>query len=351
MNTTRVEELIKGLKAFGKETYQKSELLPEMMELQQEMVNLTFNDVHASTADLRIYDIERYFEQLNNDCWGAANEELKKFKEGCKTFSNLIKAEVSGNRGEYKAFRTLEELKTDNRVIKNVELHEYSLNHEGCKVEIDALVITAAGVTIVEVKNTGRDVYINESGNYYRTGEYLKWDSNIGTKMHNRETAVKHLLKNLGLEDVQIQSVVAFTNDRIEVHNKYDKIKTCFANQLNDVIESFNNSRNMTQDEMDKLSEYIEKKKSVGSYHFEFDVEQFKADFAVLMSKLEEASSECTAEEIKFEHQEENEEQTVQTREKANNIDYRIVNGIGKFAAVITISAVLGYALGRYVNR
>ena len=85
--------------------------------------------------------------------------------ESSKILCNLIKAEISGNRGEYKAFKTLEYLQSQNKVMRNVEL-----SHGETRTEIDALVITPKCLTIVEVKNTSKNnLLIDEDGNYYRT--------------------------------------------------------------------------------------------------------------------------------------------------------------------------------------
>lgn len=42
MNMNRVNELVASIESFGKEKYQKSELLTEMFSLQREIVGLTF---------------------------------------------------------------------------------------------------------------------------------------------------------------------------------------------------------------------------------------------------------------------------------------------------------------------
>ena len=107
MRTERVNELKASMKSFGKEKYQKAELLDEMFALQQEIVSLTFNQDHAALAELRIWDVEKHLEQMNEELGNVADEELQRFIEGSKILCNLIKAEISGNRGEAKAFRTL----------------------------------------------------------------------------------------------------------------------------------------------------------------------------------------------------------------------------------------------------
>ena len=286
MEMNRVNELMASMKSFGKDAYHKSELLDEMFALQREIVTLTFNEDHASTGDLKLWDVERHLEQINQDCGNVADEELGRFEEGCKTLCNLIKAEVSGNRGEYKAFRTLEYLKSDNITLKNVELRDGDL-----RTELDAVVITPYGITIVEVKNTAKNIFIDEEGSYYRTGEFLKWDCNIAQKMDLKEELIRKALAEEGIENVAINRVVVFTDNRIEVQNKYTKIRTCFVSQLAYIIDGFKSQTNLSQEEMENIESSIRQAEHKEAYPFEFDIKQYKQDFATVMAVLEEASA------------------------------------------------------------
>ena len=284
--TARIEEMMAAMKSFGKDKYQKSELLSEMFALQQEIVELTFNGEHASTADLRIWDVERHLEQMNQDCGNVADEALQAFKNGSKTLCNLIKAEVSGARGEAKAFRTLQYIRNKNIVLRNVELCDGDL-----RTELDAVVIMPGTIVIVEVKNTAKDIFIDENGDYYRTGEFLRWDCNIAEKMLTKEDLLRKALESKGVQNVQLRSVVVFTDNRIEVQNKYSCIRTCFVSQLAYVINGFKGGRVMTDEEMEQAESAIKEADSKEAYPFEFDVKQYKRDFATLMATLEEASA------------------------------------------------------------
>ena len=286
MKTQRIEELMNAMKSFGKEAYYKRELLDEMLKLQGEIVALTFNEDHASTADLKLWDVEKHLEQMNQDCGNVVDEELGRFEEGCKFLCNLIKAEISGNRGEYKAFRTLNFLQTNHITIKNVELKDGDL-----RTEFDAVVITPSGITIVEVKNTAKDIFIDEGGNYYRTGEFLKWDCNIAQKMNIKEELLRKALTEEGIENVDIQKVVVFTDNRIEVHNKYAKIRTCFLSQLTYIVDGFKSQTILSQEDMEKIEGFIRQAEHKEAYPFGFDVKQYKQDFATVMAVLEDASA------------------------------------------------------------
>lgn len=283
MRTERVNELKASMKSFEKERYQKAELLDEMFALQQEIVSLTFNQDHAALAELRIWDVEKHLEQMNEELGNVADEELQRFIEGSKVLCNLIKAETSGNRGEAKAFRALEYINSRNYVLKNVELSDGDF-----RTELDAVVITPSAITIVEVKNTAKDIFIDEAGNYFRTGEFLRLDCNIGEKMQIKEELLRKALSTAEYGDVEINSVVVFTNNRIEVQNKFEGLRTCFSSQLSYKVEG--NRVIFSDEDMDAIKVCIEEAENKEAYPFELDVEQYKTDFALLMAKLEDAS-------------------------------------------------------------
>lgn len=304
MKVQRIEELMAGMKSFSKERYHKRDVLNEMFALQKEIVELTFNGEHATTADLKIWDVEKHLEQLNEECGHVADKELHRFMDGSKTLCNLIKAEISGNRGEYKAFKSLENLQSQSKVMRNVELSNGQI-----RAEIDLLVITSKCITIVEVKNTAKDIIIDKEGNYYRTGEYLKWDCNIAEKMAVKEELLRKVLDNVGFGYVQIRSIVVFTNNRIEVQNKYSQIKTCFVNHLADIVEGFGVDENVSMEEMDYIQNKIEEVMREEEYPFAFDVRQYQKDFATLMATLEFAKvKECSVEDKSAERNEKEKE-------------------------------------------
>lgn len=286
MNTNRVNELVASMKSFGKEKYQKSELLTEMLALQQEIVDLTFNSEHASTADLKIWDVDRHLDQLNQDCGYVANEELQKFKEGSKILSNLIRAEISGNRGEAKAFYALQYSNSKNIILKNVELNDGDL-----RTELDAVIITPGRIVIIEVKNTGKNIFIDKNGDFYKTGQFLRLDCNIAEKMMFKEGILRKKLSAVGIKNIQISSILVFTNNRIEVQNKYSNIRTCFLSQLPYIIDESKNKNIYSDEEMKEIENRIREVESKEEYPFEFDVEKYKMDFATVMAILEDASA------------------------------------------------------------
>lgn len=349
MKAQRIEELMAAMKSFGKENYHKSELLNEMFALQQEMVELTFSGEHAATAELKIWDVERHLEQLNENCGNVADEELARFMEGSKVLCNLIKAEISGNRGEYKAFKTLEYLKSQNRVLKNVELSDGNV-----RTELDAVVITPKCVTIIEVKNTSKNVFIDEEGNYYRTGEFLKWDSNIAEKMSVKEGLLRKVLEVAGYGQVQIRSIVVFTNNRIEVQNKYCQIRTSFVSQLAYIIDGYRLEDTIGVEDINNLQQIIQEAECKEAYPFEFDVKQYKADFANLMATLEfakaqeEVEEEVVVERVKPVKQSKKTSFTSVLRAVFTSKQFKCV---GSTAAALVVSVATGIIAANTINK
>lgn len=283
---SRAQEIVNAMNTFGKATYHRSEVLPELFALQQEVISLTFNEEHADQGSLRIWDVERHLEQMNADLGGVADEELQRFEAGCKDLCNMIKAEISGSKGESKAFRSLERLRCFNRVLHNVELTGVEE-----RSEIDALVITGKGLFIVEVKNTARDIFIDEAGNYFRTGEYLKWDSHIAAKMEVKSRLLRNILKGTDFENAPITGVVVFTDNRIQVRNCCEQLNTCFLSQLPYIIQDHKGTDVLTEAQVQEVEQIVESARCTETYPLKIDVPQFKQDFAVLMATLEHASA------------------------------------------------------------
>ena len=281
----RVNEILNSMNSFKKDLYNKQEVLPELFALQGELVNLTFNGTHAEKGNLKIWDVEAHLDKLNDACGHVADELLEKFKSDCKVICNTIKAEKSGQAGEYKAFKSLETLRCKNSVLKNVEF--VSENH---RTELDAIVVTEKAVFIVEVKNTGKDIYIDERGNYCRVSDSLIFDKNIGEKMNEKDYLLREALKDSGIENVNIQNIVVFTNSAMQVENRYPYINTCYLSDMPHIIGGYSGECLYSDDDIDAIVNAIETNKCHESYPMPINMQDFKNGFATLMATIEKAS-------------------------------------------------------------
>ena len=268
----RIKEIISAMQSFSKDAYHKEELLPEYLELQKELINLTFNDSQAENGKLRIWDVENHLEKLNEECGHIADEELEVFKEDSKFICNAIKSEFSGNAGEYKAFRSLETLRCKNKIMKNIEFK--SGDH---RTEIDA-------------NNPHRDIYIDERGNYCRVGDTMHLDCNIGEKMNDKVYLLREALKSAGYSNANIVSLVVFTNSTMHVDNRYNYITTCFLGNLPHIIERYDGKPIYNDSSISAMMESVSDAECKEAYPLEIDINQYKYRFANLMATLEKAA-------------------------------------------------------------
>lgn len=233
-------------------------------------------------SGLKLYDVERYLEKWNSELGNPADPELAAFKSGSKMVCNKIKAEISGISGEEKAFRSLERLHSKCRILKNIELQS-----ENEKSEIDAIVFTSKAIFIIEVKNTRKDIFIDEDGNYYKTGEYTVLHSNITSRLEVKES----LLRTVVSEDtaaLNIEKIVVFTNNRVQIHNRNNSLKTCFLGQLPYIIDEYPGEDRYSDEQMDYFWIKLKEADHTEAYPMtEMNIDQFKTDFAKLLSKLE----------------------------------------------------------------
>lgn len=284
MNTTRVNELVASMTSFGRTAYHKKEILPELLALQQDFVAATPWDGNSDTTGYKLYDVESRLLELNAQCEGVATESVVSFSEGAKKICNMIRAEISGNRGEAIAFASLSELEGPHYILRNIELED-----DTGRTEIDLLVITPKAFFIIEVKNTSRNVFIDSAGNYYRTGDYLNWDSQIAEKMRNREYFLRQALSYAGIEAPKIVSLVVFTNSRIQVCNKCKTLITSFPNMLSFMIEGYQGDDLYSDEIMRNARSAVERARQTESYPSELDVYQIKLDYATALAAIEQA--------------------------------------------------------------
>lgn len=282
LNEKRINEIISQITAFSKGSYTKSEFLPELLKLQKELIELTFNTEHAENGDLRLWDVERHLRKMNEVRGHVADNELANFVQGSKVVCNSISAEFSGNAGEQKVFRALENLSCQNGVLHNVELE-----FDGRRTEIDAIVFTNHAIFIIEIKNSKKDIFIDEDGEFYRTGHSMHHDCNIADKMDEREALLRKALERVGMDYLKIFKIVTFTNPRIDVENKYHYIKVCGSNYLPSFIEKFTSNQWYTYEDICTMMAAVNEVKCPEEYQMSIDMNDYKRDFAILIAKLE----------------------------------------------------------------
>lgn len=281
MNTERKMEIENAIHSFSNGGYSKKELLPELLNLQDEIVMTVFGESSDGGKKHTIWDAEDKLKELNAQYGNTVNDELDRFIEDGKKITNTIRAEKSGNFGEYKAFRSLETLMCRNRVLKNIafELGDH-------KTELDAIVFTGRAIFIVEVKNSHKDIRIDDRGKYIRLSYEEHFDQNIGEKMNDKVFLLKSALESAGYENLNIQQLVVFTN-YINVENNYSYIKTCFLSDLPRIIDTYKGEKLYNDEDFDQMVQALNDSACKELYPAPVNMEMFKTNFATLIAKIQ----------------------------------------------------------------
>ena len=351
----RVNEILSCISAFTKESYTKSEYLPELLKLQNELCDLTFNAEHAENGNLRLWHVERHFHNLNDERGHIADKELEKFSLSNGQVINNIKALISGNKGEKEVFGALTHLNCQNRILHNVELE-----FDGKRTEIDAIVFTNYNIFIIEIKNSRKNIFIDENGEFYRVGESMSYDCNIANKMNEREDMLRKVLKGDETKQLKILKVVVFTNPHIGVENKNHNhgIKVCVGcSYLTTLIEKFNRNQLYTYEDICSMIEAVNEAKCSKPYQMSINMDEFKSEFANLMAALE-TTEETTNEEIKEEPKEikepvEKEDAAISEIKpnKFKQIVRTFRNDVVAVVAGVTLVAVIEYGINRFIKK
>lgn len=322
----RINQLVEGMKSFTKERYFKNEIIDELINLENEVINKTFNTEHADEGNFKLWQVEKHLECLNEELGNVANEELIRFKEQSKILTNEIKKQIAGNKGERFAAKCLETLKCHNVILSNVELVKG--NH---KSEIDFIVLTQKGIYLLEIKNTKRDVVIDERGNYIKVCNESVYEKPLGENMNEKEYLLRSTLEDMGYQNPNIVSYVVFTNSQIKVENNYDYIKHCFISNLLQIINNNNGEYLYSVKEMARIAKGITSVESKQEYVLDFDAHEFKLSFASVMATLEAAS-------MGIKYDDEIEEKKSLFNGKAGKF---IMAGLGALLGVFTVKSLV----------
>ena len=277
------ESLLSSLKGLSKDVYSREELLPEMVQLEKEMAQIVFEDGLDIPAEyVHMSYIMKHLHEMNNVAVNVADQELKRLSRLASIFSNHVRAQQSGITGEDRVEQYLDYMKSNHVVLRNLQLSDGVHN-----TEIDFLVLKQGVATIVEVKNSKRDIYIDAAGDMYKIGRYENFDSHLGAKMDFRAEVIKQLLKDAGFENMKIEKVVVFTNNRIQVQKDYRGFRVCFLSRLPHLIDDFYGTGVIQfTKHLQQIADFIQSKDLNEYYPFDMDVQEFKEAFVDAYLKI-----------------------------------------------------------------
>lgn len=121
----------------------------------------------------------------------------------------------------------------------------------------------------------------------YKVGRYENFDSHLGAKMDFRAEIIQQLLKDAGFENMRIEKVVVFTNNRIQIKKDYCGFRVCFLSRLPHLIDDFYGTGVIQfTKHLQQMADYIQGKDLNEYYPFEMDVQEFKETFVDAYLKI-----------------------------------------------------------------
>lgn len=283
----RVQQILSGFNSFKKSSYKKSEVLPELLKLQKEIVRAAFpNTAEEKTSEFRLWDVVDQLQKDNETLGAKASEEIERFRDDCKLVGNMIAAEISGSKGENRAYKRLINSECPGIILRNLEIEK-----EGERTEIDLTIIHPGGVSFVEVKNTRKNVFIDEQGNQYRSGKYTRFDSPLRQKMDLRKRLLEEAIEKSSISGIEAKGIVVFTDNRIEIENECRELDVCLLSQLPYKVTKGNKSNTLSLQEQNTIAETLVSAAQERSYPINLDISKIKTDFAKALVAIEEANT------------------------------------------------------------
>lgn len=282
MNKNRVISIKKTFDGVGPvkdKEYSNQEIIDLLMEIQKTMLTGVYEKTHAEYMKER--DLMRHFATLAAEYGLNETDTFKRFERNMNDLGYTIGSFIKGMNGERIAKRALKLISFD----KDVKiLYNIALEDEDAQAEYDSIVITPYGLFVVEVKNWGAEMTIDENGMLRREDQDIKYD--LPGRMSIKEGLLRECLGELFPE--KYQSILLFSNENAKVQDCYKKIPVCYGGGVTYKIreqKSFENLLSAAQ--IDSIANRIEASHKEQKAPCKVNCEEIIEDYAELMARIE----------------------------------------------------------------
>lgn len=357
MNKNRVNSIRQTFEGVGPNSttlYTNREIVDLLMELQRTMIAGVYEKTHAEY--MRDRDLMLHFSTLAADYGLKETETYKRFEKNMNDLGYTVGSFIKGMKGERTARRALKLISFD----KNVKiLYNIALEDEDVQAEYDAIVVTPYGLFVVEVKNWGEEMHIDENGILRRNDRDIKYD--LPGRMSVKEGLLREYLGDLFPD--KYQGIVLFSNENAKVQDDYKQMTICYGGGIVYSIRSFDKGEELlTADQINGIAERIASNHKEQRALCKVNCEEIIEDYARLMAAIEEVAEGgySSVEELKNIEQKDDEEvQEVMdknirvpeflTKEGAAK-DQKILNVVGGAAGLLLVFG-LGIAVKTITSR
>lgn len=287
MKNERVEQIKMNLSGFGTnadEVYTNQEIVDILKEFQSALARGVFEKTHAENLQDR--DILIHFEALAKEYGLDQTEEFIRLKSNMTKLGFTIGTFIKGMNGERITRRALKLLSFDKGV--NI-LYNIQLKDEDAEAEYDAIVLSPHGMFVIEVKNWASSVVITPEGLITRND-----NSGIVYDLAGRMSIKQALLREYIGENFpdSYHSILVFANERAKVEDQYTKIPVVCGGGLSYKIRDMSaNATCLTDEQISSITNIILAHHEIQTAASPVNCEEIIEDYAVLMARIEGASS------------------------------------------------------------
>lgn len=287
------KEIIGRLEATGcmaEKAYTHDQLLDGMKGFERAALREVFREDYSDS--LRAYDLSAHFRDMatkyalcDTEVYGRLSIELHRLSRG-------ISSLVNGARGERYMARALGWLACEHEVLLNVELE-----CEGERCEYDALVITPAGIDIVESKFFNFNAVIDEDGFFHDRTRSRERSYNVGEKMRAKEHVLFSVIDAAlpgAVPRSCVRSVLYIANNNAVVEDRFGIVDVCNSGQICDLIEK-RHGMPLDDETRASVAEAIEDARQTFLYEPDIDFDQLRSDIADFIVMAERAASRSVA--------------------------------------------------------
>lgn len=287
------KEIINRLGATGfmtEKAYTHDQLLDGMKGFEQAALREVFRDEYSDS--LRAYDLSAHFRDMASKYALCDTEVYGRLSIGLHRLSREISSLVNGARGERYMARALGWLACEHEVLLNVELE-----CEGERCEYDALVITPAGIDIVESKFFNFNAVIDEDGFFHDRARSRERSYNVGEKMRAKEHVLFSVIDAAlpgAVPRSCVRSVLYIANNNAVVEDRFGIVDVCNSGQICNLIEKRHGAP-LDGETMAAVAGAVDGARQTFLYEPDIDFDQLRSDIADFIVMTERAASRSVA--------------------------------------------------------
>lgn len=284
-NRERVNSIVKSFDGIGLDSttlYTNQEIVDGLMEVQRKQMEGVYEQTHAE--HMRERDLMLHFSTLATEYGLRETALYKRFEDNMNDMGYTIGSFIKGMKGEHIARRALKLISFD----KNVKiLYNIALEDDDAQAEYDAIVITPYGLFVVEVKNWGAAMSIDENGILRRDDQDIKYD--LPGRMSVKEGLLREYLGDLFPS--RYQGIVLFSNENAKVQDDYKQMPICYGGGIVYSIRTFNEGKViLTDSQIELIAEKINSNHKEQRALCKVNCKEIIEDYAVLMAAIEDAA-------------------------------------------------------------